>query len=197
MLWHMETSSSNTLTTDAELQAALADTDTVPSLDEGGGPAIVPIPVQPLARPYAAPAADNPAPGDMRSAGAQQPETAGAQQPEAPGAVASVPTVPQSRRLPTVVAPLGWVGHVLFRSADLVLWAVNRPFERLSNPARGLIGWLAIVTIVISAAALLALPRLGRPQDVYSQIKARRTAAGAKPETPPAAAPAAHANPKH
>jgi hypothetical protein len=55
-------------------------------------------------------------------------------------------------------------GRLLYRSADTLLWAVNRPFDRLPLGARRLTGAIAIVTLVISLLAPYVLPLLSPPR---------------------------------
>lgn len=134
---------STSLATDAEIEAALAEatTEEVPSLDDGTGETIVPVPVQGLAF---RPKPDQDTPRDP-AAKPSKPQAADAPGPDAPR---------KSLRL----------GRLLYWTVDTLLWAINRPFAWLPLGARRLTGAIAIVTLMISLIAPYVLPLLSPPR---------------------------------
>jgi hypothetical protein len=134
---------STSLATDAEIEAALAEatTEEIPSLDDGTGETIIPVPVQ---GPAFRPMPDRDAPQGQASDSAAKPN-------EPPAVDAHRPRAP---RMSTRI------GRLLYRSADTLLWAVNRPFGWLPLGARRLTGAIAIVTLATSLLAPYVLPLL-------------------------------------
>jgi hypothetical protein len=138
---------STSLATDAEIEAALAEatTEEIPSLDDGTGQTIIPVPVQgPAFRPM--PDRDATQGGARDSAADSNKSLA--------------------KDAPTAVAPRksARIGRLLYRCADTLLWAVNRPFGWLPLGARRLTGAIAIVTLMISLLAPYVLPLLSPPR---------------------------------
>jgi|GEM_PF-6451055 len=184
------------IVSDAEIQAALAEAQAkateIPSLDDGQGQHVVPVPIEPPAppRPAAVPRpAATVAPAAPRASAT-------------PAAPAGPPaTAPQPGWLSTLLAGLlGWLRigkrkaaadagarrslcELLLRALDRFLTVVNRPFERLSPETRNLAGMLALVTIVVALGSLYLLPRLSPPRDALSQLARQRAAVEAAPAT--------------
>ena len=131
---------STSLVSDAEIEAALAEAraEEFPSLDDNTGKSVVVVPVPGLAlRPMPAIAAT----------------------PDSPSAAAARPHEPATKATDSLGASRG-IGERLYRCADTLLWALNRPFGWLPSGARRLIGAFAIATLVISLLAPYALPLL-------------------------------------
>ncbi|MEW6250240.1 MAG: hypothetical protein AB1716_06315 [Planctomycetota bacterium] len=137
---------------------------------------IVPIPVQAIPRPLSQ---------------IEMPD-----EPHAPPATPAEPTpIPAApaQLADAAAAPASSSGsrlvRAVYRGVDGVLWAINRPFEHLAAEHRKLIGLVAIVTIVMSLAAGLVLPRVCPRNDVFSRIRARAAASGLHAPAAPAAQP--------
>ncbi len=146
----MSSSSSNTLVSGAEIDAALgeaaANPAAIPSLDAGATTPVVPVPVEAAPRPHAL-AAEAPARGG--------------------GATSSPPTSDAPD-----VAGVDYGEHgFIYRSIDLVLWLVNRPFQFATPNVRRLVGFAALVTIGMSSLALYLLPKLLPPRDTISVFR--------------------------
>jgi hypothetical protein len=62
------------------------------------------------------------------------------------------------------------LGGAIYRLLDALLWAINRPFERMSPQTRQWTGLVAIVTIFTSLLALYLLPMLYPRRDALSQL---------------------------
>ncbi|MGD8452335.1 MAG: hypothetical protein PVJ57_10995 [Phycisphaerae bacterium] len=173
---------SQAVLTKEELDAALAEIeelvpgqDGMPSLDDGQGGHVVPIPVPTPGMP-ARPAAA-PAPGAAQPAPA--PEQAVTAETKAETSDGTAATGDDADR-PSLV----------FRLLDTALKAINRPFGWLSPGVRGIVGLVAMVTIITSLVAGLLLPRLAAEQDVVSLLRAKRAELLVAPPQPPAEAPA-------
>lgn len=69
------------------------------------------------------------------------------------------------------------LAELVYVAIDKTLWALNRPFERLTPDQRQLIGSIAAVTIVMSIAAVYALPLLAPPKDPISVLSRQSEAA--------------------
>ncbi len=164
----MASASSNTLASNAEIDAALqgaaANPTTIPSLDGGTTVPVVPVPVEAPPRPRTAPA-EEPARG-------------------------GVATAPSPTADPPDIAAADYGGHgFIYRTLDLVLWLINRPLQFVTPSARRLVGFAALVTIGTSALALYLLPKLLLPRDTISVLKrqvadVRAAAAAATPHEP-------------
>jgi len=144
----------NAVVSEAEVEAALAEArahaETIPSLDDDS-PAIVPVPITSHLRPLPRSTAEPAAPATGSATGPSAPTTA-------PQDVASGPE--------DVAATHGR----LYRFLDGILWALNRPFAFLGPGGRQLLGWIAIVTLIMCALALTALPRLAPRRDPLSEL---------------------------
>lgn len=173
----MAGNSSTGIVSDAEIEAALrqaeAAAESIPSLDDGSGEKIVPIPVQALPqvppRRSAAPSAE-PATPAVAAIPAAPAAPAPAVAPPAPVAAVAEPAV----ALPATAeaAPVAQrASPVAYRVLDTVLWALNRPFEWLSPEMRNLIGLLALATIVVSLLAVFLLPWLFPRVDLLTQLR--------------------------
>jgi hypothetical protein len=169
--------SSNKLATEAEIDAVLkeaeANAQAIPSLDAGPTVPVVPVPVEPPPRPH----------------------TANVEQSSPRPDVGP----PPSATAPSAAAVVDYGEHgFLYRSIDLVLWLVNRPFQFATPTVRRLVGFAALVTLGTSALALYLLPKLLPPRDTISVFKrqiaevraaaAATTATPREPQTPPAPA---------
>lgn len=194
---------STPIVSEAEIQAALAEAQaqatSIPSLDDGQSAAVVPVPVE-----TAAPLRPLPreAPPDVAPAPVAAPEPAAAQ-PVATPTPAPGSTPPASAEAPAAGLPEestaepaagarwwrigGRIVDLLYSLIDGVLWALNRPFERLSAETRQLLGVLALVTVIISLAAAYWLPRLWPPRDAVSQLSRQSAAVQQTLAAPPAA----------
>jgi len=139
---------------EAEVEAALAEAqahaEAIPSLDDDR-PAIVPVPItshlRPLPRSASEPAA--PPTGSVTAASAST-------------------TAPQDA--PGVPADVAAAHGLLYRLLDRILWALNRPFAFLGPGGRHVLGWIAIVTLIMCALALTILPRLALRRDPLSEL---------------------------
>jgi hypothetical protein len=178
----MAGNSATGIASDAEIEAALAQAqaaaESIPSLDDGSGEQVVPIPVQALPQiPPRKPAEANPPPAATATSPAAPVE--GGVSPPTPVATVPSPRVVAeastpagarpARAEPAPVAP--GKSPIVHRVLDTGLWAINRPFEWLSPEARGITGILAMVTIVISLLALFLLPRLFPPVDLLAHLR--------------------------
>lgn len=185
------------IVSDEEIQAALAEAQAqaaqIPNLDDGVAQNVVHVPVEPA-----------PVPGVRKKAstGSSDPLPVVDYIPDAPPKDEKQPRPGflsalfrqvrrhfgfrprQSRRrsataetpLPAKPAvPSFW--SILYRMLDLILGLINRPFARLSAETRSALGLVAITTIVISVLAMLLLPRLMPPGDVYSKLERESSAA--------------------
>ena len=169
------------IVSDAEIQTALAEAEReiarIPSLDDGREPQIVPVPVQPP--PIAAPS-------PRTRSGAERLVVETAMPIDAP--------TPAPRAEAATLPPPVPTGGLLYRTLDGFLWAINRPFDWLAPEARQLVGWLAIVTLAVSASAPFVLKWLVPPGDPVSQLSRQTAALRAAPPAPaepPAAKPSA------
>ena len=181
------------IVSEAEIQAALAEAEaqatSIPSLDDGQPPAVVSVPVETAAPLRPLPRESPP------EAAATAPTTPGVSPPPAvtpapaPGGAPSGPAEAQAAASPAessaepAVAAARWWGvggrivDLLYSVIDGVLWALNRPFEKLSAETRHLLGLLALVrpllpgrTVTVSLTAAYLLPRLCPPRDAVSQL---------------------------
>lgn len=174
------------IVSEAEIQAALAEAEaqatSIPSLDDGQPPAVVSVPVETAAPLRPLPRESPP------EAAATAPTTPGVSPPPAvtpapaPGGAPSGPAEAQAAASPAessaepAVAAARWWGvggrivDLLYSVIDGVLWALNRPFEKLSAETRQLLGLLALVTVIVSLTAAYLLPRLCPPRDAVSQL---------------------------
>ena len=78
-------------------------------------------------------------------------------------------------RLPTRLCDLvlDWVGclwQAIYAAADTVLTVLNRPFEWMSPETRRLVGFLALVTVIMSLLAGTLLPYLYPTRDALTQL---------------------------
>ncbi|MEW6197610.1 MAG: hypothetical protein AB1601_02950 [Planctomycetota bacterium] len=189
---------STPIVSEAEIQAALAEAQahatSIPSLDDGQSPTVVPVPVETAAplRPLpreAPPEAAAPAPGATpEPAAAPAP---GSTPPDPAGAQAAGPPADPTAE-PAGAGPRWWrvagrILDLLYNFVDGVLWALNRPFEKLSAETRQLLGWLALATVVVSLAAAYWLPRLWPHRDAVSQLTRQSAALQQTLAAPPAA----------
>lgn len=123
----------------AAIAEAQSDPGSIPNLDEARR-AVVPIPVEP-------PAVKSP-----RLRPGPQPAPANPSHPPAAPGTNAIPSTPPPPDDPAPVAPRGavrWI-HWIYRAADATLWAVNRPFERLADDTRRLVGIVALITLVMA-----------------------------------------------
>ncbi len=191
---------STPIVSEAEIQAALAEAQahatSIPSLDDGQSAAVVPVPVEtaaplrPLPREAPPDAAATPAPG---AAPEPAPTSAAAPGNTPPGPAEARAAGPPEEL--TAAAGARWwrlggrVLDLLYNFVDTLLWALNRPFEKLSAETRQLLGVLALVTVVISLAAAYWLPRLWPPRDAVSQLTRQSAALQQTLEAPPTTDP--------
>ncbi len=169
---------SETLVSPEELAAAQAEVEqhgapddpVLPSLDEGAATAFVSVP-HPTHEVGGAAETPTPPPAAPAAASASatiKPTTSA--KPAAAGATA---------------APVGGsggklsVGRFLYWLIDTLLDWINWPFMRLSEGVRGMIGTIAVATIVVSALAMLILPMLHPNRDPIAFLKAKEAAAAA------------------
>lgn len=179
----MSAGSSSHIVSEAEIQAALAEAEaqatSIPSLDDGQSPAVVPIPVETTAPlrplPREAPAPSSPPPPPTATA-TKEPATKGGTAENTASESATEPA--RWQRLYARIA------DVLYAAVDRVLWALNRPFEKLSGDTRQLFVLLAVVTMVVALTAACLLPRLWPPRDAVSQLTRQSAALQQAVEAP-------------
>lgn len=173
-------SATETLVSPEELAAAQAEVEqhgasddpALPSLDEGAATAFVPVPHPTHETGGADGAQSNAAPSVAPTA-----------------ASASVAVKPATSATPAsegaTAAPAGGsggklsVGRFLYWLIDTLLDWINWPFMRLSEGVRGMIGTIAVATIVVSVLAMFTLPMLHPNRDPIAFLKAKEAAAAA------------------
>jgi hypothetical protein len=62
----------------------------------------------------------------------------------------------------------------LYRALDQALDRVNRPFERLGTEVRALVGWVALVTLVVSILAIVLMPLVLPHRDAIVFLQEKR-----------------------
>lgn len=192
------------IVSDAEIEAALQEaaqqSDNIPDLDDGSSsqsasekvtreppPPEAPAPDQPKSEPATAPTEPTTIDEPEKT---EQPTTDAP--PEQSVAEKGPSILDKLRALfarfaswwklasdgTSAAAPkLRQLAELMYVGIDKTLWALNRPFERLTPDQRQLIGSIAAVTIVISIAAVYALPLLAPPKDPISVLSRQSEAA--------------------
>jgi hypothetical protein len=188
---------SNAILTEAELAAAMAevehlaaaDTGRIPSLDEPPPTATVPVLVPvPNLRSGAAGTAPEPdkaiAASEPRAAatGAEPGKVstpipaAAAAFSEAPaGIVEQAPAEP----LPPLALNRRSLGQLIYAVADTALDWINRPFGRLGDGGRAVVGLFAVVTLITSTLAMVVLPLFHEDRDPLGFLRRRPLPAAA------------------
>lgn len=195
-----EAPESSTSLGDNELKAALAEVETIspnsapPSprrsspLDgdsaesDEGGPS---KPVVEEARTEAEPdeatppedASANPAPSDQKQFRFRIGENADGEAP------AEDQSAPERDEVVTghAARPVAPLAKRVYRTLDRALDALNRPLARLGPGARALVGWVALVTLVVSMLAALLLPRVFPHRDAITFLQEKHAQLDAPP----------------
>jgi hypothetical protein len=100
-----------------------------------------------------------------------------------PKAAASPPpAAPRKRKeLPPAIQPTTSWGKRLFRVADEALDKVNRPFERMQERTKALVGCAALTTLIVSVLAMVAMPLILPHRDATMFLQEKRAALDAPP----------------
>ncbi len=150
----------NTIASDAEIQAALAEaesrTSDIPSLDKGSTPAVVHVPVE--AASTIPPKVYSRPPSEPVVVSSPAEPAAGAQPED------EAEADPQTKRH-------GVIARFAYNAVDRVLSAVNQPFNRCPAETRCIIGVAAVITIGLSLLAACLLPVIDPPRDPVSVLQ--------------------------
>jgi hypothetical protein len=73
----------------------------------------------------------------------------------------------------------------IYRTADILLWLLNRPLESAPPKVRGLLATVSLLTIAIATSAMLLLPSLLPPRDPISLLTRQVAALPDAPATTP------------
>lgn len=156
----------STLASDAEIEAALAEaeSETIPSLDDGGG--VVPVPVS----------FDDEAPHSTRPQEEFSGEVVATVGSGDSDAGAESDTAQSPRR--------SWT-HYVYVAIDMTLTAINAPFRWMPEYARQVTGLIAIVTIITTILAIALIPRLCPNRHPITDLQRMSAAVLAEPEPAP------------
>jgi len=179
-----------------ELDAAIAAIESlspgeggIPNLDDGKRAKVVRVPV-----PVPAPSVSRPRPAELRPAPAEASVPSDSSEPAPQGAAGEAkPTRPagilgrlrawfvlrRHRKDATVhgdeaAQPDAPAPPLLYRVAEGILTAINRPFAGLSPRVRQTIGLIGLITVLIAAVSAALLPRLVNRDDAVSFLAERR-----------------------
>jgi len=196
------TSSSSELLGDEQLQAALAEVETISSnpqatsgrhtvaLDDGRGEARAD---EPAGKPVAAePPGDDEPEAEVPTTPAQpklkklrfkigtksaDEDAADYQPPDERG---------EADATAGAVQPIAPLAKRIYRAIDRGLDTINRPFAGLDDPKRALVGWAALTTLIVSILAIALMPKILPHRDAITFLLEKRAQLGAPPaaETP-------------
>jgi hypothetical protein len=74
------------------------------------------------------------------------------------------------------IQPVTPWGKRLFRLADQGLDTINRPFERVGDRARNLVGYAALTTVIVSLLAMILMPLIMPHRDAIMFLQEKRAA---------------------
>lgn len=72
----------------------------------------------------------------------------------------------------------------VYRALDRALDRVNRPFERVGTGVRALVGWVALVTLMVSILAIVLMPLVLPHRDAIVFLQEKRAQLDAPPPRP-------------